>query len=404
MATSTSASVMRPWPVRPAEDVAEPVGEGVEHGRQSSAADGCARLGGSAPGRAADRGPDGRSSVSCRRRRARPRRRWGRSRAGRRPSRRRPRRAPARPSWRSMAKATPPLHVESSLVSAMAGQARRTRGRPSPGGGRSGRSWRRARRAPPAGPPAGAWSMVRRILASSSIRLDLVCSRPAVSTMTTSLPRAAAASMASKTTADGSAPGGVGDDGHVDAARPDGELLDGRRAERVGGREQHPGAQRLEAPGELGDGRRLAGAVDAHDEDDRRRCPARRLARPGHGLARREQGEELQLERPVPGVRSRRARARSHDLDGELRAEVGGDERLLDLLPGLVVGPPAPSSCAEAADEARGGVGSQAASWSRLRGRGRARADRLMRRAARSADRLVASGGRSRRAGARRRG
>ncbi len=48
--------------------------------------------------------------------------------------------------------------------------------------------------------------MVRRILVSSSMRLALVCKRPAVSMMTTSMPRALAASMASKTTADGSAP------------------------------------------------------------------------------------------------------------------------------------------------------------------------------------------------------
>ena len=40
-------------------------------------------------------------------------------------------------------------------------------------------------------------SMTRRILASSSMRFDFVCSRPAVSTMTTSVPRATAASSAS---------------------------------------------------------------------------------------------------------------------------------------------------------------------------------------------------------------
>ena len=49
--------------------------------------------------------------------------------------------------------------------------------------------------------------MIRRILASSSIRLERVWSRPAVSAMTRSAPRATAASSASYTTAPGSAPG-----------------------------------------------------------------------------------------------------------------------------------------------------------------------------------------------------
>ena len=92
-------------------------------------------------------------------------------------------------------------------------------------------------------------AMVRRILASSSIRFDLVCKRPAVSTMTTSVPRAAAASIASQTTADGSAFGRVRDDGHVDAPRPGLELLDGRRPERVAGRKEDPRAAGLEAVG-----------------------------------------------------------------------------------------------------------------------------------------------------------
>src|SRR5947208_178740 len=49
--------------------------------------------------------------------------------------------------------------------------------------------------------------MTRRILASSSMRSRFVWRRPAVSAMTTSTPRAEAASRASNTTAPGSAPG-----------------------------------------------------------------------------------------------------------------------------------------------------------------------------------------------------
>ena len=48
--------------------------------------------------------------------------------------------------------------------------------------------------------------MMRRILASSFIRLDLLCSRPAVSIMSISVPRALAAAMPSNTTEAGSEP------------------------------------------------------------------------------------------------------------------------------------------------------------------------------------------------------
>ena len=48
--------------------------------------------------------------------------------------------------------------------------------------------------------------MTRAIFFSSSIRLSLVCRRPAVSMITTSTRRATAASIASKATAAGSAP------------------------------------------------------------------------------------------------------------------------------------------------------------------------------------------------------
>ena len=54
--------------------------------------------------------------------------------------------------------------------------------------------------------PGSSRSMMREILASSSIRFFLLCSRPAVSQIITSQCRALAAAMASNTTAAGSAP------------------------------------------------------------------------------------------------------------------------------------------------------------------------------------------------------
>src|SRR3954453_18579837 len=56
------------------------------------------------------------------------------------------------------------------------------------------------------GAPSSRWAITRRTLASSSIRFACVCSRPAVSTTTTSLPRDSAAAIASNATAAGSPP------------------------------------------------------------------------------------------------------------------------------------------------------------------------------------------------------
>src|SRR3954447_8005358 len=56
------------------------------------------------------------------------------------------------------------------------------------------------------GAPSRRFSATRRTFASSSIRVVWVCSRPAVSAMTTSTPRDSAAEIASKTTAPGSPP------------------------------------------------------------------------------------------------------------------------------------------------------------------------------------------------------
>ncbi len=61
---------------------------------------------------------------------------------------------------------------------------------------------------------------------------------------------------------------GAGDDGRAGALAPDAELIDGGGAERVAGGEHHLLAVAVKLCGELADGRRLAGAVDADNEND----------------------------------------------------------------------------------------------------------------------------------------
>ena len=75
------------------------------------------------------------------------------------------------------------------------------------------------------------------------------------------------------------------------ALGPDLELLLGRRPERVGGAEVTGAAGLAELRGELADRRRLAGAVDADDEDDRgrSRCRASAARRTGPRSRPREQ-------------------------------------------------------------------------------------------------------------------
>ena len=82
------------------------------------------------------------------------------------------------------------------------------------------RSSRRRRAASRAARPRAGASITRRTFASSSIRFVCVCRRPAVSTITTSRPRARAASIASKATAAGSPPRWRADEVGARRARP----------------------------------------------------------------------------------------------------------------------------------------------------------------------------------------
>ena len=94
--------------------------------------------------------------------------------------------------------------------------------------------------------------ITRAIFASSSIRCDCVCSRPAVSAISTSVPRAFADCSASKTTAAGSAPVACETIGTPLRSAQTASLLDGRRAKRIAGREQHG-----QSPGPSGGGASL---------------------------------------------------------------------------------------------------------------------------------------------------
>ena len=110
--------------------------------------------------------------------------------------------------------------------------------------------------------------MTRLTLPSSSIRPALFCSRPAVSMMTVSTPRLDA--VADRVEGDAGRVAALGATDHLDAdpLAPGRELLDGGGAERVGRAEHDVLVLGDQDPGELADGRGLAGAVDADDQDD----------------------------------------------------------------------------------------------------------------------------------------
>jgi hypothetical protein len=118
-----------------------------------------------------------------------------------------------------------------------------------------------------------------------------------------------------------------------DAIGPDGQLLDGGRAERVRGgkRDRQAGVLFEEAGGDLGDRRRLAGAVHPGDEDDRRR----RVGSQSEGaLAARESGKQ-DLTQRREGIRllsPTRLHQLRHEARRESPADVAGNEHLLELL------------------------------------------------------------------------
>src|SRR5205085_7529169 len=135
----------------------------------------------------------------------------------------------------------------------------------------------------------------------------------------------------------------VGDGGRIAAALaadevrsgaigPDLELLLSGGAERVGRAEDDRATVLSESVRELADRRRLAGAVDAHDEDDARppvEGELPRLAEQSGGLVDQGLAEIAELA----------TRFESPDeLGSRWNADVRGDQRLLQPLPRRVVG------------------------------------------------------------------
>ncbi len=129
---------------------------------------------------------------------------------------------------------------------------------------------------------------------------------------------------------------------HADALSPGLQLVGGRGAERVGGTQQHRVAVGDEHAREPADGRGLAGAVDADHEDDARRTVGalRRDRAVVRRVDRRQQllaqdrlgalrvGDALDLD---PGTEA------LDQLLGRRDADVGGQQGVLDLLPGVLV-------------------------------------------------------------------
>jgi hypothetical protein len=159
------------------------------------------------------------------------------------------------------------------------------------------------------------------------MRFDCVCSRPAVSTIATSRARAFVER----------------DRGGIGAARrahevgagalcPDLELLLRRRAKRVGGTDEHGAAMLRQLAGELADRRRLPCAIDADHEDHARLRSERKRRRVAE--ERRDLLDQRLLE--VTGDAARLQPP--HELRGGGNADVAANERLLEPLPGFVVG------------------------------------------------------------------
>ena len=134
-------------------------------------------------------------------------------------------------------------------------------------------------------------------------------------------------------------PGGVGallalDEVGRRAARPDAQLLDRGGAERVAGGEHDRLALAPELGRELADGRRLAGAVDADDEDDEGTLARVDHERTGDGSERaldfrgedglHRLGREALLVAPAP---DRLANPRRR-----LEAEIGLDQDVLEIV------------------------------------------------------------------------
>ena len=136
--------------------------------------------------------------------------------------------------------------------------------------------------------------------------------------------------------------GVVGDRGRVGSLRradevglravgPDLELLLGRGAPGVGGAEEDGAVVLAQLLRQLPDRRRLAGAVDADDEDDARAGGQVQRAGLAEHLGDLLRERAVQVGQVVAGLEP------AHELGGRADADVALDQRLLEPLPVLVV-------------------------------------------------------------------
>ena len=200
---------------------------------------------------------------------------------------------------------------------------------------------------------------MRRSFFSSSIRLTLVCSRPAVSTSTRSAPRSCAALIASNTTEPGSAPSWPRTISAPVRSAQVRELLGGRGAERVGRGEHDAPALVDLALRELGDARGLPDAVHADEHPDarlrRRRGAARGRRRPSSVTSSSRSSASTSL--GVAGLLGLGPLADVlEDLRGRRHADVGEDQRLFEVVPRLVVDLAPPGDAGERAGERGAGL------------------------------------------------
>ena len=242
-----------------------------------------------------------------------------------------------RPSSWAIATAMPPFARAVELRQRDAGDVDGLSRRAAPAGGRSG-PWSRRRRAASraARPRAAARSRGAPSRAPPSGSSACGAGRPCPRSRRR-LPRASAASIASKATAAGSASALRADEVRLRPSRPDLELLLRRRAERVRGRRGGPSGRdscrRLASlpivvvlPVPFTPTTRITAGV-APSASVLSPCGAARSATTSSSA-----GDEVVLRRGPALLQA------PDDLDRGRHADVGGDQRLLDPLPGLVVG------------------------------------------------------------------
>ncbi len=128
-------------------------------------------------------------------------------------------------------------------------------------------------------------------------------------------------------------PGRVRHDRDARPVGPDAELVDGSGTERIRGGQNHDLALGYVARRELADRGRLAGAVDADDQHDRRSALHRRPWRPVR-VAPDEEGGQLRADRGLGSGRIPAGAGTLDDFHRQGRPDVARDQGLLDVVPG----------------------------------------------------------------------